>query len=61
MGILLRYNKRTYQYFSAICCLLIFIPLGLMVPLYQAGGMTSACFGVVIAFLIIFGVSILVG
>ncbi|OMJ81826.1 hypothetical protein SteCoe_17650 [Stentor coeruleus] len=53
------YNKRSYQYFSAICCLIAVIPLGLMWPLYSAGGMKTITFWIVCGALLFGGAFIL--
>lgn len=54
------YNKRSYQYFSVICCLIVIVPLGYMWPLYTTEGLSGttfwiACGGVVfIGFFLLF-------
>lgn len=53
------YNKRSYQYFSAICCLVVTTPLGIMWPLYAAGGMKSLTFWIVCGVLFFGGILVL--
>ena len=59
MSTIYNYNKRSYQYFTSICFLILFIPLGLMWPLYSAGGMNQDTFWVVIGVLFFGGLIVL--
>ncbi|OMJ68827.1 hypothetical protein SteCoe_33602 [Stentor coeruleus] len=56
LSMIFAYNKRSYQYFSAICCLVTIVPLGLMWPLYSAGGMKTTTFWTVCGILFFGGV-----
>ena len=51
MSMIYRHNKRTYQYFNSICFLILFIPLGIMWPLYSAGGITKTTFWLIVGIL----------
>lgn len=56
LSMIFAYNKRSYQYFSAMCCLVAVVPLGLMWPLYSAGGMKTRTFWAVCGVLFFGGV-----
>lgn len=59
MSLIHNSSQRSYQYFSAICCMVIIVPLGLMWPLYSAGGMKTQTFWVVVGLLFFGGIVIL--
>jgi hypothetical protein len=59
MAMIFQYNKRTFQYFSAIFCLTFLIPIGLILPLYSSGGMKDLTFWVTEGILLFAGVLIL--
>ena len=59
MALIYDYSRKTYQYFSAICCLILLVPLGVVWPFYEAGGMKKETFWGVLGVLFFGGVLVL--
>ena len=60
MSMIYQYNKRSYQYFSSIFCLSFIIPIGLILPLYYAEGMSSLTFWITEGILLFSGILLLI-
>ena len=60
MSMIYQYNKRSYQYFSAILCLSFIIPIGLILPLYYAEGMSSLTFWITEGVLLFSGIVLMI-
>lgn len=60
MSMIFEFNKRSFQYFSSIFCLIFIVPVSLIIPLYYSGGMKFITFWATEGILLFAGLIILV-